>query len=854
MATTHQQPNGGGGASLVSAADFQNVTSQYSVLDLKSSSVCTSCNHCGLKFKYSIEHLFHFIVRPDCLKYVMATRDPNDQQQMAFYPALFRHMANLTGLALEGPITCDTCQVSIKGPMLYCIHRDQHRPSLGDLFACQFCGLMYRTPHGFYRHSCIRNWDPKSVVSAFKTLQAKKAAGGAAKTNDTFKIYANLTEEEKSAILRCPICKKEFAYLSGLIVHLKSSFDCLVRVSEASKTNALRAADAANSSNNANIALNLVPLVVSGQNLAVRAVECEICGCRSNNQVGYAVHRDHHALKEQGTLICKGCNSEYRAPCEFYRHICANNQPSLANGTSGPPQPRLMWCAFCEISRNCDTYKPPSPAPPLSVSLPSHPVAPAGVKAVNGANGGPHILAVHSLAPSPSVVPDFKATEDGIIKQLLSSGPLSLEATKDVPITSPPLQVQAQAKGQQSQDAIVNAMKRVHEEAAKSKLKDDPGMRSSNGKTNGVLPANFDLVYEAKSKTNGTGNPPKAKKTKSKAATAVKRPAGAAVPSPQPVVVPATATATPTGPVPVMVAKKSRPPPPPTPISTPVPLATPASTPPIPPPSISSLITPTPKPASAGPPKTHKSQVAKKSTNSLRAWRMAKAKGTPPNSGAGRVRRLQPPPTYLCRDCEPHKLLRGARAMSAHCEEMKETRGEPHYDIEPLSAYSGLRIVLKDARKDPGVSHLLAEEGEVEQVESAKSSYQESERYTKQTSSPSSSHLPTNQDRVQQRRPAETGPESNNAAAVTATKSAAVASGDESAATSERSSGEESGSPSSSADHPYLHEMGNGNGLSAPDVVLMRQDHPGEAITSANNFANKLKNNNYSLASEVAQL
>ena len=37
------------------------------------------------------------------------------------------------------------------------------------------------------------------------------------------------------------------------------------------------------------------------------------------------------------------------------------------------------------------------------------------------------------------------------------------------------------------------------------------------------------------------------------------------------------------------------------------------------------------------------------------------------------------------------------------------------------------------------------------------------------------------------------------------------------------------------------------------DVVLMRQD-PGEAITSANNFANKLKNNNYSLASEVAQL
>lgn len=45
-------------------------------------------------------------------------------------------------------------------------------------------------------------------------------------------------------------------------------------------------------------------------------------------------------------LICKGCNKEYRAPCEFYRHICANGAKTLPT--------RLFWCAFCDVSRHCD--------------------------------------------------------------------------------------------------------------------------------------------------------------------------------------------------------------------------------------------------------------------------------------------------------------------------------------------------------------------------------------------------------------------------------------------------------------------------------------------------------------------
>jgi hypothetical protein len=72
----------------------------------------------------------------------------------------------------------------------------------------------------------------------------------------------------------------------------------------------------------------------------VRSLVCEDCGETLTTQVGYAAHRDHHIIKSKGILICKGCNHEFKRPCEFYRHLCCLG--SNAERT-------LNWCPFCHV-------------------------------------------------------------------------------------------------------------------------------------------------------------------------------------------------------------------------------------------------------------------------------------------------------------------------------------------------------------------------------------------------------------------------------------------------------------------------------------------------------------------------
>ncbi len=68
---------------------------------------------------------------------------------------------------------------------------------------------------------------------------------------------------------------------------------------------------------------------------------------RCANQAAYAAHKDHHSLRRQGMLICKGCDCEYKAPCEFYRHSC--------NGGSPGSGAKLHWCPFCDVCRRFDS-------------------------------------------------------------------------------------------------------------------------------------------------------------------------------------------------------------------------------------------------------------------------------------------------------------------------------------------------------------------------------------------------------------------------------------------------------------------------------------------------------------------
>lgn len=318
------------------SADVQNVTRQYAGLTPEQSSLCISCQKCPLKFKYSIENLFHFILSNKCLQHVLGTRQDPKQ---AFYPAFFELMAQRCGLSSEQMFQCDSCLSVVKGPMLYCIHRDQHRPAMGDLFPCQFCGFLFRAPHAFYRHVCIRNLDPKSLLKRFAEGHLQSSALGVGRF-DTFRIYSLLTQEEKAQILKCPICAKGFAYFSGLVVHIRSSGACLNGVFEQNK---------AQGGHNPNTNLDLTNLLLTNHGLNPRLMECELCGTKVKNQIGYAIHRDHHSLQEQGTLICKGCNQDFQSPCEFYRHNCQ----------AGGQGPSLFWCPFCVISRHCDQLKGP---------------------------------------------------------------------------------------------------------------------------------------------------------------------------------------------------------------------------------------------------------------------------------------------------------------------------------------------------------------------------------------------------------------------------------------------------------------------------------------------------------------
>ncbi|TRY70217.1 hypothetical protein TCAL_17253 [Tigriopus californicus] len=428
------------------SADVQNVSRQYAGLTPEQSSLCISCQNCPLKFKYSIENLFHFILSNKCLQHVLGTRQDTKQ---AFYPAFFELMAQRCGLSSEQMFQCDSCLSVVKGPMLYCIHRDQHRPAMGDLFPCQFCGFLFRAPHAFYRHVCIRNLDPKSLLKRFAEghLQSSALGGG---RFDTFRIYSLLTQEEKTQILKCPICAKGFAYFSGLVVHIRSSGACLNGVFEQNK---------AQGGHNPNTNLDLTNLLLTNHGLNPRLMECELCGTKVKNQIGYAIHRDHHSLQEQGTLICKGCNQDFQSPCEFYRHNCQ----------VGGQGPSLFWCPFCVISRHCDQLKGPKISEP---SVSQNAFQPVLVSSSSSFSSVPN-LPILTSASTP-MVPIVQVTESTTVVTPVSTPKLEIvpvqktskipQVISKTPSTPPPIKPEIRvSQDTQYTDPLEECLQRIHE-------------------------------------------------------------------------------------------------------------------------------------------------------------------------------------------------------------------------------------------------------------------------------------------------------------------------------------------------------------------------------------------------------
>ncbi len=321
---------------------------QYAALTPEQSLHCTSCNVCRRNFRYVMEHLLHFAMSTTCRTYVLKTRGgggkPQNQSPVTsaastasqtFYALLSSLLASRCGLT-STQLACDLCAgATFSGPMQYAMHRDEHRPASADVFLCQFCARLFRTPHAFFRHPCIKFWNAGGALKRLEDFQ--NAASLTESDEDAFKIYGRLDESERQTLLSCPACAKRHSYVSGLVSHLKTSASCLADVAQ-------------NCAGADEESLDLSGLIFSRLGLSPRRMSCESCATESENQLGYAVHRDHHGLRRQGTLCCKVCNSEYRTPCEFYRHACAG-------GADVPDGARLCWCPFCEVCAIFDRKK-----------------------------------------------------------------------------------------------------------------------------------------------------------------------------------------------------------------------------------------------------------------------------------------------------------------------------------------------------------------------------------------------------------------------------------------------------------------------------------------------------------------
>ena len=422
--TTQQSPSAGSTIATGKPCDYQLTDAQYPFITLEQSMVCTSCAQCNRRFKYAIENFFHFVMSPMCRNYVLKSRPLEEaltNNNASFSHTLYALIAKQCGLPKDTAFKCNSCLVTIAGPLQYCIHRDQHQPVHGDISLCQFCGIVYRTPHCFYRHKCISSWDLKNTLSKFEKNHLSIVPGLLGE--DAFKIYSNLSEDEKSKVLKCPVCSKGLCYMSGLLAHLKSSPECF---------NLLKQQMPGNLSNEC---VDLSAYMFQKSGLTPRELKCETCGLESRNQVAYAIHRDHHTLKKQGMLICKGCNSEYRAPCEFYRHNCSSNRSSVTV--------KLQWCPFCEVARHCDKLRETSSAAArtttTTVTLQSTtpinagsiaPVAAFSAAAPPLAGLRPALTTTTTICdtrPSPSVVTApvaAAASNSEIMKRLLTAEPV----------------------------------------------------------------------------------------------------------------------------------------------------------------------------------------------------------------------------------------------------------------------------------------------------------------------------------------------------------------------------------------------------------------------------------------------
>ena len=88
----------------------------------------------------------------------------------------------------------------------------------------QFCARVFRTPHSFYRHKCMNEWNIERTLwhfaSALQTGAITASRDNCAASNP-FQIYTQLPPPERDMLLKCLGCGKSFSYISGLVSHFK---------------------------------------------------------------------------------------------------------------------------------------------------------------------------------------------------------------------------------------------------------------------------------------------------------------------------------------------------------------------------------------------------------------------------------------------------------------------------------------------------------------------------------------------------------------------------------------------------------------------------------------------------------
>ena len=245
-----------------------------------------SCIHCNQTFYLVTEMVQHFTVNSKC--------------GVHYNEFLNRHV-------IGNPVDCSVCSRKFNNALEYALHRDKHKLP-GRPLACMFCSLVFWSGHSFYDHVCTK----KLLSTTLVPVPRSQIRTG----------IDDLDPKASKIAKTCLWCKRTFAHIEGLIGHLNHEPSCKVELK--------RNLEIKNDDE------SLLDKMIFGSkgtyrgskgtyrgfNLIRKKIKCSKCGIDFKDQLTYLIHMDHHILKNDQGILCKGCQCVYKRPCGFFKHAC----------------------------------------------------------------------------------------------------------------------------------------------------------------------------------------------------------------------------------------------------------------------------------------------------------------------------------------------------------------------------------------------------------------------------------------------------------------------------------------------------------------------------------------------------